>query len=93
VLATILTSTLGLAKESDPYVVPRTEHGHPDFQAVWATAFLTRLERPEGVERLIANLDQALAVATTIRARIPEVIDPDVAAYDFSQLAMSTAHP
>ena len=35
--------------------MPRTVYGHPDFQGVWATGFLTRLERPPGAEGLITE--------------------------------------
>ena len=70
------------------YTVPRTEHGHPDFQGIWATSFLTTLERPDGVADLVVTPEQARTVAAAIRAKIPAVIDPDVQLHDIQQLAM-----
>ena len=50
VLLVCLISTLPVSADmGDHYQVPRTEHGHPDFQGIWATSFLTTLERPAGV--------------------------------------------
>jgi hypothetical protein len=52
--ASILAFNAALAQRVERYTAPRTLYGQPDFQGVWATAFLTLLERPEGVESLIA---------------------------------------
>jgi hypothetical protein len=87
-LASIVGSTPILAQQGGAYQVPRTEHGHPDFQGVWATAFLTMLERPPGVANLIATPDQAQALVAAIRSKIPAVIDPDFDIHDIRQLAM-----
>lgn len=38
-LALLATSAAGLAQQVEPSDVPRTAHGHPDFQGVWATEF------------------------------------------------------
>jgi len=89
VLLVCLISTLPVAAgNGDHYTVPRTEHGHPDFQGVWATSFLTTLERPDGVTDLVVTPEQARTVAGAIRAKIPAVIDPDVQLHDIRQLAM-----
>ena len=89
VLQVCLISTLPLsAGNRDHYKVPRTEHGHPDFQGIWATSFLTTIERPDGVASLVVTPDQASALAATIRAKIPAVIDPDVQLHDIQVLAM-----
>ena len=89
VLLVCLISTLPLsAGNGSHYTVPRTEHGHPDFQGIWATSFLTTLERPDGVASLVVTPDQASALAATIRAKIPAVIDPDVQLHDIQVLAM-----
>jgi hypothetical protein len=89
VLLVCLISTLPVAAgNGDHYTVPRTEHGHPDFQGVWATSFLTTLERPGGVTDLVVTPEQARTVAGAIRAKIPAVIDPDVQLHDIQQLAM-----
>jgi hypothetical protein len=89
VLLVCLTSTLSVtARDRDRYTVPRTEHGHPDFQGNWATSFITTLERPNGVTGLVVTPDQAPALVAAIRARMPAVIDPDVQLHDIQQLAM-----
>ena len=64
-------STPALGQTAKPYAVPRTADGHPDIQGVWATAFLTMLERPPGVEHLIADAEQARALVETIRSFSP----------------------
>ena len=89
VLLVCLLSTLPLsAGNGTHYTVPRTEHGHPDIQGAWATAFLTMLERPEGVTNLVATPEEAQKLAAMIRAGIPAVVDPDVQWNDIQQLAM-----
>ena len=70
------------------YTVPRTEHGHPDFQGIWVTSFLTTLERPAGVSNLVATPEEAVTLAAAVRAKIPTVVDPDVQLHDIQQLAM-----
>ena len=77
-----------MAQPSDAYEVPRTADGHPDFQAVWATGFLTMLERPPGVEGLVAGPAQAQALVAGLRGGLPDNIDPDVHHYDFQELAI-----
>lgn len=69
------------------YTVPRTESGHPDFQGVWVTGFITMLERPPGIENLVATSDQAQAVPMMIRSKMPALVDPDVLIADIRQLA------
>jgi hypothetical protein len=58
-VACIAASTPTVAQRSASYSAPRTEYGHPDFQGVWATEFLTPLERPDGVAALVATPEQA----------------------------------
>ena len=87
-LLVCLISTLPIAAGGgNHFTVPRTEHGHPDFQGIWATSFLTTLERPDGVADLVVTPEQARSVAAAIRAKIPAVIDPDVQLHDIQQLA------
>jgi len=76
------------AQGEGSYVVPRTPDGHPDFQGVWGTGFLTTLERPPGVEHLVAGPEQAEALVAAIRGQIPDNVDPDVLRYDFRELAL-----
>ena len=88
-LVVCLTSTLPVAaRDRDRYTVPRTEHGHPDFQGIWTTAFLTMLERPPGVANLVATPEEARKVAAAIRAHAPAVVDPDFQLQDIQELAM-----
>jgi hypothetical protein len=89
VILACLSSTLPIsAHDRDRYAVPRTEHGHPDFQGNWATSFLTPLERPDGASSLVVTPEQARILVAAIRARIPAVIDPDVQLHDIQQLTM-----
>lgn len=87
-LALLATSAAGLAQQVEPYDVPRTAHGHPDFQGVWATEFLTMLERPPGVDNLVASPEHAQRLAATIWSQLPDVLDPQVRLDDTRQLAM-----
>jgi hypothetical protein len=86
-LASIAASTPVLAQRPAHYSVPRTEYGQPDFQGVWATDFLTPLERPANVQQLVVSADEAPAVVRILRDLIPSVIDPDVQIHDLQQLA------
>jgi hypothetical protein len=71
-------SASALGQRDKPYSVPRTEDGHPDFQGVWVPRFITPLERPTGVEHLVADPEQARALVEKIRSQLPSLIDPDV---------------
>jgi hypothetical protein len=89
VVLVCLISTLPIsAHDPEHYTVPRTEHGHPDFQGVWTTAFLTMLERPPGVPSLVATPEEARKLAAAIRAKAPAVVDPDFQLHDIQELAM-----
>jgi hypothetical protein len=87
-LASIGLSTAAVAQQVRSYTVPRTEHGHPDFQGIWATAFLTMLERLPGVEGLVATPEQAEKLVAAIRGKMSGLADPDVFVHDIRQLAM-----
>ena len=81
-LKTILISLAALAfsAPSDVVVVaqqaPRLTvlanpvRSHPDFQGIWATEFLTRLERPPAVEGLVATPEQAETMVAGIRKQL-----------------------
>jgi hypothetical protein len=88
VLAAVAFSTAVIAQQGRPYKVPRTEHGHPDFQGIWATAFLTMLERLPGVDGLVATPEQAEKLVAAIRGKMSGLVDPDVFLHDINQLAM-----
>jgi hypothetical protein len=55
---------------------------------VWATEFLTMLERPPSVEPLVVGAEQATAVAAALRDELPNVVDPQVELDGVSQLLM-----
>jgi hypothetical protein len=87
VVVSIGLSMSVVGQEGRRYVVPRTEYGHPDFRGVWGTAFLTQLERPQGVDYLAATPEQAAALVEAIRSRRPAVVDPDFDLHDIRELA------
>jgi hypothetical protein len=90
-LAAVLASVVGstaLAQQGSAYRTPRTEHGHPDFQGVWATSFLTMLERLPGVNGLVATPEEAEKLVGAIRGKMSGLVDPDVFVHDIKQLAM-----
>jgi len=87
-IAAIIAASVSVgAQQPSRYTVPRTEHGHPDFQGAWAIAFLTPIERPSGVESLVVDAEQAKTVAAAIRANSPKVVDPDVQLDNLQELA------
>ena len=91
-LASAGASAAAIAQQPKPdqarsYKVPRTPHGHPDFQGIWATAFLTMLERLPGVEGLVATPEQAEKLVAAIRGKMPPLADPQVFIDDIQQLA------
>jgi hypothetical protein len=88
ILVAVTGPPVALAQQVKRYQVPRTEHGHPDLQGVWATAFLTTLERPPGIDYLVATPEQALKMANTILTRRPAVLDPQFDWDGVAQLAM-----
>ncbi len=88
VLLACLGGTVSGFAQHRRYVVARTEHGHPDLQGVWTTAFLTMLERPPGVANLVATPEQAEGLVEAIRANAPAVVDPDFHLHNIRQLAM-----
>lgn len=68
------------AQQPAPYNPPRTAHGAPDLQGVWAADFITPVERPEGVAGLIVPADKAAEVIEKLAEKPPEdePYDPDV---------------
>lgn len=85
-MALILAPNLAFAQAPE---VGRTPDGHPDLQGVWATEFVTRLERTKEASSLEVSADEArrIADAITAMARESEVDDPDFAHYGYDQLA------
>ena len=76
VLVFLAMYTTGVAQQAGPYEAPRTAFGHPDFQGVWVTEFLTMLERPPGVDELVVSRAQSEVLAAAFRSQQPDVIDP-----------------
>ena len=66
-----------VAQSAEPYQVPRTEHGQPDFQGVWSTRFNTMLERPEGMP-LVLSPEQAAGFAQAVHLGGEDNTDPDI---------------
>ena len=77
-MSSTVLSASAVGQTDKPYAVPRTEDGHPDFQGVWVPQFITTLERPTGVEHLVADPEQARALVEKVRSQLPSLIDPDV---------------
>lgn len=65
------------SSDSSSYIVPRTEHGQPDLQAVWSTVNYTMLERPPGLP-LVLPPEMAAGFAQQVYAGSPENTDPDI---------------
>jgi hypothetical protein len=58
--------------------IPRDRDGRPDISGVWAAGFLTRLERPSGVNGLAVSPEQASVVERRLTRRPSGVYDPDI---------------
>ena len=87
-LACVMASGSAFAQQAR-YNGPRTADGRPDLQGVWATEFLTMLERPAGAENLVATPEQAQTLVAGIRKQLLSgVTDPDFILHDIRQLAM-----
>ena len=85
-LFVVAASASAITGQARRYDVPRTADGHPDFQGLWATAFLTMLERPPGVDQLTASPEQAGALVARLVANRPALIDPDALIHDIQTL-------
>lgn len=80
----------GSAQEAAPAPIPRTIEGRPDFHGVWASRWLTPVERSPGVEALVVDAQAAERLAAEIltRASNPAQLDPELAYPDASTLAV-----
>ncbi|MGD2133500.1 MAG: hypothetical protein PVI23_11965 [Maricaulaceae bacterium] len=67
--ATCLLASAAFAQ--DDYAVPRTPHGHPDFQGIWMGHALLPLEARPGVPELVVSEERA----REIQAEIVEEIE------------------
>ncbi|MGD2132767.1 MAG: hypothetical protein PVI23_08240, partial [Maricaulaceae bacterium] len=61
-LTAALVLALGAQGQSADYAAPRTAFGQPDLQGVWTNASLTTLERPNSVDKLVLNEEEAAAL-------------------------------
>src|SRR5262245_5072340 len=62
---------------AESYRPPRTADGRPDLQGVWATAFMTGLERPDDVKDLVLSPKEAAELSKRLHGYVPQVVDPD----------------
>jgi hypothetical protein len=84
----------GASHAQSAYVAPLTPDGHADFQGVWATAWLTPLERPAEAKSLELTADEARALFDFLWTRRLD-IDPlsPVESIDVRSLALVDGKP
>ena len=84
---TLFVAGVVLAQADTSYEAPETVYGHPDLGGVWATDFMTPLERPSGIESLVVDAEEAGRIVAAMLATMPGNIDPDFAHYGSTGLA------
>lgn len=90
VLATILLCAAVPASLAQTAGLPRTSEGRPDFQGNWSNQWLTPVERPAGVTKLVLDETEAAKLMADILARAEKnnPLDPELAAPDATSLAI-----
>ncbi len=89
---TILLVALALApfaEAQSPYQPARTSDGHPDFQGIWESRWMTPVERPPMAKSLVISAEQATAMVAAMtagRKATPGNSNPD-SDFDFATLA------
>lgn len=70
--------------------LPRTAEGRPDLHGNWSSRWLTPVERPAGVSRLVLDDAEAATLMADILARAEKnnPLDPELAAPDGDSLAI-----
>lgn len=70
--------------------IPRTADGRPDMQGVWSNRWLSPMERPAGIDKLVLNEAEAAVLVRDIleRAAHPDQLDPELAEPDAETLAI-----
>lgn len=76
-LTLLIVGAGSYGQSTEPYQVPRTEFGQPDFQGVWSTRFHTMLERPNGLP-LVLSPEQAVGFAQAVAGNLGDNTDPDI---------------
>jgi hypothetical protein len=93
-LAALVSLTIGStgasAQQAPDATIPRTAQDKPDFQGVWASRWLTPMERLPGVADLTVDAETAKRLAQEIltRSANPTQLDPELAFPDASSLAI-----
>ena len=79
VLALLAIGSAAAAAQTGDWVVPRTEHGHPDLQGNWTNATMTPLQRPPNLGPTLTG--DAVAEMEGVRQdlidRSSQASDPD----------------
>jgi len=82
-----LVLTIASAAQAQTYEPPRTPEGRPDFQGVWITKFVTRIQRPKNVSTTIVAPQDEASVVAAIKGKPSDITDPDFEFYDVNTLA------
>ncbi len=89
-LAAALLCAVAPACVAQAASLPRTASGRPDLQGNWSSQWLTPVERPAGVTKLVLDKTEAAKLKAEIltRAEKNNPLDPELAAPDATSLAM-----
>ncbi|HVY88124.1 MAG TPA: hypothetical protein VG942_04605, partial [Hyphomonadaceae bacterium] len=66
--ACLLISEHAVAQQSSLYAPPQGSDGHPDFQGVWESRWMTPMERPPQTPSLVLAPQQAAGMAAAMTA-------------------------
>ncbi len=87
--ALALMASPAMAQNGGGANLPRTPDGHPDFQGVWFSHFVTPIERPDEVKSLVVDDAEARAMGESIFQKLVDRgagLDPDVLAANVRNL-------